>query len=287
MKAALEKIEPGFGSSFSIRKFTGHALTTKPKWHFHPEYEIVYISNGSGKRHIGNHISHYNNGDLIFLGPNLPHFGFVDHIKEEHVELVIQMKEDFLGSKFLEKPEMTAIKQLFERSRRGLSFYDPIKKEIGEQLVQLTEKNNFEKLIELLKILNELAYSQDYEMLNVGGFSLEVNAQDHQRMRAIYNFTGLNFRRPISLKEIAAEVNMTIPAFCRYFRKLTGKTFTKFVNEYRVAHACKLLAEDDGSISEVCFESGFNNFSHFNKQFKKLTGHSPSEYRKEQRKVVE
>jgi len=288
MKAALEKIEPGFGSSFLVRKWNGHAATSKPKWHFHPEYEIVFVSNGSGKRHIGNHISYYKGGDLILLGPNLPHFGFVDHIKEEHVEVVVQMKSDFLGEQFWTKPEMIAIQQLFDKSRRGLSFSGSIKKEIGERLVALTEiDNNFEKLIELLKILQDLAKSDEYEMLNVGGFSLEVNTQDHQRMRTIYSYTSENFQRQIPLSEIASLVNMTVPAFCRYFRKLTHKTFTKFVNEYRVAHACKLLSEDHLSISEVCFESGFNNFSHFNKQFKELTGKSPSAYRKEQRKLVE
>ena len=287
MKAALEKIEPGFGSSFTIRKFTGHAVNSKPKWHFHPEFEIVYISRGSGKRHIGNHISYYENGDLIFLGPNIPHFGFVDDIKEEHVEIVVQMKEDFLGVDFWQRPEMQAIQQLFEKAKQGLSFRGAIKDQVGRQLIAMVEADNFNKLLGLLSCLNQLAESEEYLILNADGVAFEVNAQDQERMQSIYNFTAQNFQSPIALKDIAQEVNMTVPAFCRYFRKLTQKTFTRFVNEYRVAHACNLLSRNHLSISEVCYESGFNNFSHFNKQFKEFTGKSPSEYRKNKRKLVQ
>ena len=131
MKASLEKIEPGFGSSFTIRKFTDVQYHSKPHWHFHPEYEIVYISNGRGKRHIGDHISYYEDGDLIFLGPDLPHFGFTEELYEKHVEIVLQMKEDFLGNDFLSRPEMLRIQQLFSRSKQGLSFFGETKKKIG------------------------------------------------------------------------------------------------------------------------------------------------------------
>ena len=128
MKATLEKIEPGFGSSFTIRKFMDGQYHSKPHWHFHPEYEIVFISSGRGKRHIGDHISYYENGDLIFLGPDLPHFGFTEGLYEERIEVVVQMKEDFLGSDFLSRPEMQLIQKLFERTRQGISFYGETKK---------------------------------------------------------------------------------------------------------------------------------------------------------------
>ncbi len=279
-KALLEKIAPVFGSSFTIRKFTNPETCKTPHWHFHPEYEIVYISNGQGKRHIGNHISHYENGDLIFLGPNLPHFGFCDQFMEEHTEIVIQMKADFLGKDFFQSPEMAIIKQLFERSKQGLIFDQMVKEIIGKHLISMLAMDNFDRLLELLKILKILAQTEAYTLLNASGLSLEVQSQDHYRINTIYQYVESRFKEEISLDEMAKEVNMTVPAFCRYFKKLTGKTFTHFVNEFRIAHACKLLSKGTLPISEVCYESGFNNFSHFNKQFRLITGNSPSKYRK-------
>ena len=286
MKASLEKIAPVFGSSFNVRKFTNPNTCKNPHWHFHPEYEIVYISNGKGKRHIGNHISHYEDGDLIFLGPNLPHFGFCDQFMEEHVEIVVQMKEDFLGKEFFNAPEMSNIRRLFERSKQGLIFHTAVKEQVGPTLVEMTEMDSFDRLLVLLKILKSLAQTDNYTALNASGLTLEVQSQNYYRINRVYQFVDTHFKREISLNEIAKEVNMTVPAFCRYFKKLTTKTFTVFVNEFRIAHACQLLANGDLPISEVCYESGFNNFSHFNKQFKLITGNSPSKYRKELKTFV-
>ncbi len=284
MKAALEKIEPVFGNSFTIRKFTDS--NQKPFWHFHPEYEIVYISNGRGKRHIGDHISFYEDGDLIFLGPNLPHFAFTEELLEAHVEIVVQMKADFLGRDFLDKPEMQQIRQAFERSEQGLIFHGVTKKRIGERLVRMVDMNNFDRLLELLSVLQEIATSKEYNILNVSNYAMEVSAQDHDRMETVYNYVQENFQADVSLDEVSKRVSMTVPAFCRYFKKLTRKTFTEFVNEIRIAHACRLLGDEHLSIAAVSFESGFNNLSHFNKQFKNITGVSPREYRKSLKKVV-
>ncbi len=285
MKAALEKIEPVFGNSFTIRRFTDS--NQKPFWHFHPEYEIVYISNGRGKRHIGDHISYYEDGDLIFLGPNLPHFAFTEELLEEHVEVVVQMKADFLGRDFFEKPEMLHIRQVFERSEQGLIFFGETKKRVGARLIRMVEMNNFDRLVELLLVLQDIATSQEYNILNVSNYALEVSAQDHDRMETVYSYVQENFQSEVSLEEVARRVNMTTPAFCRYFKRLTRKTFTEFVNEIRIAHACRLLGNEHLSISAVSFESGFNNLSHFNKQFRQITGVSPRDYRKSLKKVVQ
>ncbi|MEL6863034.1 MAG: AraC family transcriptional regulator [Bacteroidota bacterium] len=287
MKAALEKIHPVFGSSFTIRKFTDENTCRAPFWHFHPEFEIVYISAGSGKRHIGNHLSYYEQGDLIFLGPNLPHLSFTDELYEKHTEVVIQLKGDFLGQDFLQRPEMQAISDLFERARLGLSFDDAFRQKIGQRLIDMVEMDHFSRLIELLQVLQEMATTDAYTILNASGFGLEISAQGEQRINAIYTYVDQHFRDNIPLEAIAQEVNMTVPAFCRFFKKLTQKTFTTFVNEFRVAYACKQLSEDQLSIAEVCLDSGFNNVSHFNKQFKAITGKSPSVYRKEVRQVID
>lgn len=286
MKAVLERIEPVFGSSFTIRRFDDLEACNRPHWHFHPEYEIVYISNGRGKRHIGDHVSFYEDGDLIFLGPNLPHFGFAEELFEEHVEIVVQMKEDFLGQDFLGKPEMESIRRLFDRSRQGISFGGALKQKVGRRLQNMMELGGFERLLELLSILQEMAQSADYKMLNASGFALEVNAQDQRRMEAVYAYVEEDFQAEVNLDEAAARVNMTVPAFCRYFKKLTRKTFSQFVNEFRIAHACRLLGDDTLTIAAVSFDSGFNNLSHFNRQFKSITGLSPRDYRKSLKKVV-
>jgi len=283
-KAALEKIEPIFGSSFTLRRFT--ECNNKPFWHCHPEYEIVFISNGKGKRHIGDHISYYEDGDLIFLGPDLPHFSFTQGLNEEHTEIVVQLKEDFLGQDFLSRPEMAAIQQLFERSKQGLTFSGETKRLIGQRLEDMMPLNGFERLIKLLRTLNLMATSDEYEMLNVSGYALEVNAQDHDRMKMIYEYVEEFFREEVNLDEASRRISMTTPAFCRYFKRLTGKTFTQFVNEFRVAHACRLLADEHISIAGISYESGFNNLSHFNKQFREITGASPREYRKSRTMIV-
>ncbi len=285
MKATLEKIEPIFGNSFTIRKFT--ESDNRPYWHFHPEYEIVFISNGRGKRHINDHISYFEDGDLIFLGPNLPHFAFTEELLEQHTEIVIQMKADFLGKDFFMRPELTAIRQLFERSELGISFNGATKQVVGEKLLRIIELNPFDRLLELLAILQSLATADDYTLLNASGFAVEVSAQDHNRIETIYDYVQGNFQDEVSLDEISNRVSMTVPAFCRYFKKLTNKTFTEFVNEIRIAHACRQLADEHLSIAAVSFESGFNNLSHFNKQFKLITGVSPRDYRRNIRKMVQ
>lgn len=287
MKAYLEKIQPGFGSSFTIRKFDDPTTCNQAHWHFHPEYEIVYVSNGRGKRHIGDHISYYENGDLIFLGPDLPHFGFTEELREHHVEVVVQLKEDFLGRDFMSRPEMAEIRLLFERAKSGISFYGTTKEAVGLQLQAMADMENFDRLLALLEVLGTLARSEHYHMLNASGFALEVNGQDHERIGKIYSYVEKNFLQEVHLEEAAGMANMTVPAFCRYFKRLTNRTFTKFVNEFRVAHACRMLRDDHQTIAAVSYESGFNNLSHFNKQFKAITGVSPRDYRKNLKKIVQ
>lgn len=281
MKPAFEKIEPGFGNSFRVKQYADPCRDKKPYWHFHPELELVYIEGGSGKRHIGNHISYFQGGDLILIGSNLPHYGFTDRLTGNKSETMIHLLENFLGEQFMDLPEMLPIQRLMEKSKRGVIFHGETKEKVGEQIREMVEKQPFERLIMLLGILYELAISEEYTTLNVNGPAVEVNIEDNNRMRNIYKHVRENFKEPIPLPVIADTVSMTEPAFCRYFKKMTRKTFTQFVNEYRLVHASKLLAETSMSISEACFESGFNNFSHFNKQFKNYTGKSPSQYRKD------
>ncbi|MGE0589722.1 MAG: helix-turn-helix domain-containing protein [Cyclobacteriaceae bacterium] len=285
-KAEFEAIQPTFGSSFFLKQFNHQTQNKAPTWHFHPELELVYVSEGSGRRHIGQHLSYFSEGDLLLIGSNLPHYGFTDRLTGSASETIVQMKPDFLGTNFFTIPEMHPIEMLFERARMGIAFHGETKEKVGLKLKELENLDAYDRLIRLLDVLHTLADSEEYVLLNSEGLILEVSLQDSDRMNTIFNFVQTNFKRSISLEEVADLAHMTVPSFCRFFKKKSGKNFTRFVNEYRLVHASKLLSEETSSISQVCLECGFNNFSHFNKEFKQFTGKSPSAYRNELRKII-
>lgn len=286
-KPTFEKINPEFGNSLLIKQHTEVVEDNLPFWHFHPELELVYVNKAKGKRHIGSHLSYFNNSQLILIGASLPHSGFTDRFTSNGTETIIQFKEEFLGNTFFDIPEMQAVKTLFTRAKKGLLFHQDAKKEIGPKIEALLEYKGIDRIIRFLEILKELSLSKDYSLLNVDGFAFEVEPQDNNKIEIIFHHVRNNFTQQITLDEISEKVSMTVPAFCRYFKKVTGKTFTQFVNEFRIVHATKLLAEKPTSITDICFESGFNNFSHFNKLFKKFTGKSPLKYRNEMKQLVE
>lgn len=286
-KPTFEVIEPDFGHSFTYQKFDEHKLNSSNAWHYHPEIELVYVNGGTGRRQIGSHVSYYTSGDLILIGSNLPHCGFTNKLTGNKSEAVVQMKQDFLGNDFFNIPEMKKIQNLFEIAKGGIAFYGNTKRKIGEKIEILDYQTDFQRLLSILNILNELGNSKEFKVLNAEGFSLETEVKDNDRINIVFNFVKANFKEEITLDEIADLVSMTVPSFCRYFKKITNKTFTQFVNEYRLVHASKLLAEKPISITEVCYECGFNNFSHFNKSFKAFTGQSPSQYRNQLKTVLQ
>jgi len=283
----LKIIEPSFGSSFTITQYNGNSNNKSHFWHYHPEIELVYVNGGAGKRQVGSHISYYTSGSVILVGSNLPHCGFTDENTGNKKETVIQMRPDFLGADFFGLAEMKNIQHLFNRAKTGLVFIGATKKRLGDKIELMENQLPFERLLTLLSILHEMEQATEFKVLNAEGFSMDMQMQDNDKINIIFNYVKDNFQEQITLDQVADLVSMTIPSFCRYFKKITHKTFTKFVNEYRLVHASKLLAEKPISITEVCFESGFNNFSYFNKTFQEFTGKSASQYRKEHRSVLE
>jgi transcriptional regulator GlxA family with amidase domain len=153
--------------------------------------------------------------------------------------------------------------------------------------LDMQESSSLDRLIKFLGILEELAVTQDCRILNAGKYYLQTQVEDNERINVIFNYVKDHFREQMTLEEIADLANMKVPSFCRYFKKITNKTFTQFVNEYRITHSLKLLSEQPLSITEICFESGFNNFSYFNKTFKEYIKKSPSQYRKEFNYLIE
>lgn len=285
-KPTLEQINPFVEASLYIRSFAHPNQNDYKYWHYHREMEILYVNKGSGKRYAGSHFSYFSGGQLIMIGPFLPHYTFIDPELQGQVKYSIQMREGFPGVSMLMIPEMQPIKKLLERAVYGIAFSPKTKALVGKKIEKLMAYESLEQFVRFLDILKDLAQAEDYQILNTAEFQVEIIPQDYERLNGIFNFVRENFKRQISLDEAADKASMTSPSFARYFKKVTGKTFTHFVNEYRLVHASKLLAETAASVTDVCFESGFNNFSHFNKQFKEYSGKSPSEYRREMKQVI-
>ena len=282
----LKKIEPDFGSSLRYSRFTERNPDAKAYWHYHPEVELVFIKNGYGQRYVGNHISTFDKGDLILLGPNIPHFGYEFGLQDVNEEIVVQFKEDLVKKSAKFMTELEGIQSLISRSESGISFYGETKAFIGNELELMENKGPFDRLLDVFRILQVLSQSEEFKVLNATGVTLVVQNQDDIRINQVYNYVSDNYKSEITLAQISTIANMTIPAFCRYFKKYTKKTFTQFVNEFRIRQAIRLFPEGNRSISEIAGEVGFNNFSHFNKQFKRVTGVPPSHYKKSMYQII-
>lgn len=277
MKIIREEIIPSEGSSFKVLLTPG--LNDTFLWHLHPEYEIVYVEGTSGTRHVGDHTSVYEGSDLVFIGPNIPHLNFDYGVRTDCEQVIIQMKENFLGKDFLNIPEFAPIKTLFEKSHYGLSFSGQTKKAIGTQLKQLPDLDHFDQLILLLQILRTLAASEEVITLNALPAGKKSLQKEQHRMDSIYKYVELHYDQSPDVNVIAEHVNLTTAAFCRFFRKNAKMTFTDFVNIYRINQAKNLLLQNK-TVSETCFAVGFESLSYFNKLFKKIVSENPSDFRK-------
>lgn len=275
-KIQLEEVIPDTGSSFRL---ITPSLKNYFYWHFHPEYEIVYVEGATGTRHVGQHISGYVGSDLVFIGPNIPHLNFDYRVKTEYRQIVIQLKENFLGDAFLNAPELANIKQLFNRATYGLSFTGETKNIVAEKLKRLQTLDHFGQLLALLEIFQILAKSKEVIVLNDRNISSKPFLKDKMRMATIYEYVDNNYHQKPDVNHIAEQVYMTTAAFCRYFKKQTRMTFTDFVNHYRISQAKNILLQDK-PVSEACYAAGFEQLSYFNKVFRKLTGENPSDFKK-------
>ncbi|MDP5140118.1 MAG: AraC family transcriptional regulator [Spirosomaceae bacterium] len=278
MKLEYENIIPDDGSSFKLIQWKSE--NDRFFWHQHPEYELIYVRQGSGRLHVGDYVGSYKAGDLLFLGPNLPHTGLGYGVIGTHEELIVQLSERFMELGGMHQlPEMKRIIKLFNLSKRGLIFTGDVTKSVGKRLEKMLHQSGIERLISLLQILKDLSLHDESRTLNSKNARFEFRHKDEDRIGKIYSFVEQNYQQAIELATVADLANMTVQSFCRYFKKMTRMTFTDFVNEFRVKQACRLLMTNK-VIADICFESGFNNVSHFNKTFKNVIGESPRNYRK-------
>lgn len=279
MKLNLEQIHPDNDSSF--RFLLTPKLNEVFYWHFHPEIELVYVEADKGIRHIGDHISTYEGCDLALIGSYIPHLNFDYGVKATVETVVIQFPETYFEAGLVRIPELQKVVGLMERAKTGIAFTGETKRIAGVRLKKLQYMDRFHQFMELMSIFQFLAVSDEYEDLEVRPISSQTILKQQERMHRIHQFVEMNFQKPIDTQQIADEVNLTLPAFCRYFKKATKLTYTDFVNQYRVQYAKKLLIQDK-NVTETCFECGFESLSYFNRIFKKFAGVSPSAFRKGQ-----
>lgn len=258
-----------------------------PNWHFHSEYQLFMVVKGSGTRFIGDSVKQFKAGDITFTGPNLPHLWRSDtegstFVKSQGCEgIVVYFHENILGKDLLLKEETIKLRQLFKNSLRGVNIKGNTRKKIGQMLTVLLDLEGFAGVLKLLHILNSISLSPEIELLASAGYTNSLKQGDTQRMNMVYAYVMKNFKNNIALSELAAMTCMAPTSFSRYFKTHANKTFSEFVSEIRVGHACKLLIEKKMNASQVCYESGFRTLSNFNRQFKALTNRTPREYKKQ------
>ena len=278
MKLQFEKIEPEAGSSFRVIHHT-EVDACGVYWHYHPEYEIVFIPAGEGQRRIGTNVSRYETGELVFIGPNLPHLNYSYGKQGDYEEIVVQVREDFMGESFLQKPELHTVRRLFERAHTGLIYGAETKRLVGPWLAKMATQTSFERFLTLLRVLQQLADAPDSEPLHADGVRFDLNPKEQERINRICQYVEQHYTEPVDIHAVADLASLTIPAFCRYFKRMTHQTYTDFVNEYRVNQARRML-HSARTVADVSFAVGFNNLSHFNKTFRAVTGQTPTAYRK-------
>jgi AraC-like DNA-binding protein len=257
-------------------------------WHFHAEYELSFVKQSRGYRMVGDHLEPLKPGDLVLVGPDLPHIYQNDESapgQTVHVHaLLIQFELTCVGGLLTRLPARSPVRQLLSRARQGLHFSRPTRDRVGPMLEAMSQLEGLPRVIQFLSILDTLAHARGTRTLASRGFTDQINPlanpQDLERMNRVCQTIQDRLDQPLTLPELARIVHLSDGAFSRYFHAHTGRTFPQFVNELRVGRACRLLAEGQMNVTEIAFACGFSNLSNFNRQFRRLKQMSPREFRK-------
>jgi len=261
-------------------------------WHYHPEIELTLITKSKGTRFVGDNIERFSEGDLVLLGSNLPHYWRNDSIyygpnsTEKAEAIILRFRLDFLGKPWLQIPEMREVKQLFEDAAHGISFSQITSDRVIPILLKLHLTRGIDQVIDFLELFKILAKAKDGRMLSTKIFGESKPINDSDRMNTVLNYIHMHLQENITLETVANLANMNATAFCRYIKAKTNKTFIELLNDFRIAYACRLLLDGPRNISEICYDCGFNNLTHFNYIFKKITGTNPSNYRKSKGDII-
>jgi len=280
MRAAIQKLSAPQRSSFIYQEKSSSRF--RFNWHFHPEYELTLISRSQGKRFVADSISDYRDGDLVLLGPNLPHtWQSTADGRIRHKAIVLQFSEDFLGSGFFEAWELRQVNRLLRRSAHGLCFSGRSRDEAAKQIEKLGKLSGLQRLTSFIEILEILARSRKAVVISSPGFTPLLHHENHRRIDRVCEYINSNYQQDISQPFVAEMVHMSPSSFSTFFKKTVGLTFVDYVNNLRISHACRLLIETEHSILEICHLAGFNNLSNFNRRFLNSKGSSPREFRAE------
>lgn len=278
MRASFENIAAQKGAlafhvfRLSMPEFIFH-------WHYHPEYELTWIVRGEGKRMAGDSIESFRDGDLVLLGSGLPHtWSSEKQARQKKLleSVVIQFPQSLFDG-LIGCFEFTAIKKMMQQSSRGLVF--SITAELTELLQSLPEKKGAERIAVLILLLEKLT-QQKPRVLSSADFTAVKGEENEKRINKVYSYVQQHFTRPVKLEKIAAYIHLSPSAFCKFIKRVSGKTFSDYVNDVRIAHACRLLTETDNTISAIAYASGFESLTYFNRVFLKKKKMTPVKYRK-------
>jgi AraC-like DNA-binding protein len=256
-------------------------------WHYHPEYELIYIVTSRGMRYVGDSIEKFEDNDLVLVGSNLPHcwISSDDQTNSTSSAIVVHLKKEFIESEWMDTTEFSTIKKLFEMSKKGIKFNKRVALKLKEHFLRLLSAAPFEKMMLLFQILNELSNPGNLCLLSDHDFPYNLHRSNSDRINIVYKYIQKHYSHQITLAEMAAQVHMTEEYFSRYFSKVMKKTFFEFLNEYKINRACKLLIETDKRVGEICYDSGFESIPFFYRQFKRFKNCQPKAFRLNYRKA--
>ncbi len=250
--------------------------------HYHPEFELNFVFNSNGKRIVGDSILEYSNSDLVLVGPNTPH-AWMGNDNHNNVRVItIQFQQSLFSEETLNRKLMLPIKEMINKSYRGILFSRETQEAISSRILQLCDKSGFDSFIEFLSILYDLSTARNQTLLSSASFVNKFESSKSKRIKVVSDYIQENFKRNIKLKEAADLVNMSETAFSHYFKRHTHRSFTEYIQDIRVGNATRLLIESEDSIAEISYDSGFNNLSNFNRIFRKKKGCTPREFKNNQ-----
>ncbi len=277
MKAQLKQVTTSPNNSFKVKMFEEKEF--KAEWHFHPQFELTYMIQSTGIRYVGDSMQPFERGDLVLVGKNVPHSWKTIDTKNERVKCVVIQWDEDLFKYWIDKPEFTSIKKMLLKSSYGMSFDVETALSLESSFSSIFNQNPFERFLSLLNILNVLATKASIKLLAGPSFGKDLSLKESHRVNVINNYIKDNYQNQPSLTELSNKLSLSKEAFCRFFKKTFDKTYSSYVNEYKITIACKMLIETDLSVSEIGYESGFNNLSFFHRKFNQYKQISPNAYR--------
>ncbi|UOY05934.1 AraC family transcriptional regulator [Muricauda sp. SCSIO 64092] len=251
-------------------------------WHYHPEMEICYVKQGRGKRIIGESIEDFESNDLVLVGSNVPHSWITDeqfNTSEKSVEVFVIQFGIEVFQRFEGMPEFYKIEQLLLQSGKGLFFRNPHATGLVTLLQHLSQAEGLGKLLKLVELLRAFTEHGDTVTLNPTSYKMVHKKHQEERILKVCNYIHEHYRQTISITELADIVAMNNASFCRFFKRILGKTVVEYINELRISHVCNQIQNTGEPMYRIAYDTGYSSIAYFNKQFKKSTGLTPTEYR--------